>query len=424
MAIEVIMPALGMAQETGTLLEWLKSEGDEVEKGEPIMLVETDKTSVEIEANSTGYLANIEVQAGDEVPVGTRIALIVAEGEQVPNLKSSEKADTLQQPRVAADSTPVTPLARSVADAEGVEIRAVKPSGSRVRKDDVLAHLHAASQPHESQVILASPKAKRLIAESSLQLESVVGTGPNGAIIADDVLLALGANEQPASLPLNPSTSRVWQVMAKRLTESWQTVPHFYLTYEANVTAFNDWYSMVKQQTDLKITKTDLLLKLTSHALALHPQINARWENGAIIPNKNIHIGVAVAVDVGLQVPVIHNTGKLTLKELAVCRSQLVERARNGSLSIEDVSGGTFTVSNLGMYGVSEFCAIVNPPQAAILAIGAAEEKVVSLNGQFVSQSRMRMTLSCDHRVIDGATGALFMKSLVSLIESPMQIIE
>jgi len=212
--------------------------------------------------------------------------------------------------------------------------------------------------------------------------------------------------------------------MAKRLTESWQTVPHFYLTYEANVSALNDWYSNVRHQADPKITKTDLLLKLTSHALALHPQINAKWENGAIVFNEYVHVGVAVAIDGGLQVPVVHNTGRLTLRELAQCRSQLVERARNGSLSIEDVSHGTFTISNLGMYGVSEFCAIVNPPQAAILAIGAAEDKVVSVNGQFVSQSRMRMTLSCDHRVIDGATGALFMKSLVSLIESPMQIIE
>jgi pyruvate dehydrogenase E2 component (dihydrolipoamide acetyltransferase) len=385
-----------MAQETGTLLEWLKSEGDGVEKGEPIMLIETDKTTVEIEANGDGYLANIEAQPGDEVPVGTRIALIVAEGEEVPSYDPSEKVDTPPQQQVVGDTSLVTPL----------------------------AHSHEASQSTESQVILASPKAKRLAIESSLPLASIVGTGPNGAIIADDVLSALGGNEHLVSSPKNPSTSRVWQVMAKRLTESWQTVPHFYLTYEANVSALNDWYSSVKHQADPKITITDLLVKLTSHALALHPQVNAKWENGAIVYNKSVHVGLAVAVDVGLQVPVVHNTDRLTLRELAVCRSQKVERARNGSLSTEDVSNGTFTISNLGMYGASEFCAIVNPPQAAILAVGAAEEKVVSLNGKFVSQRRMRMTLSCDHRVIDGATGALFMKSLVSLIETPMQIIE
>lgn len=425
MAIEVIMPALGMAQETGTLLEWLKSEGDGVEKGEPIMLIETDKTSVEIEASGSGYLANIEAQPGDEVPVGTRIALIVAEGEQIPDREPAEKTtDTPQSQQVVTKTSPATPLARSVADAENIDIQAVTPTGSRIRKDDVVAHLHAASHSQESQVILASPKAKRLARELSLTLANIVGSGPDGAITADDVLSASGADAHPAPLPVNPSTSRVWQVMAKRLTESWQTVPHFYLTYEASESALNDWYSSVRQQDGPKITKTDLLVKLTSHALALHPQINARWENGAIIFNDHVHIGLAVAIDAGLQVPVIHDTGKLTLRELAVRRGQLVERARSGSLSAEDVSSGTFTISNLGMFGVSEFCAIVNPPQAAILAIGAAEEKVVSVNGQFVSQRRMKMTLSCDHRVIDGATGARFMQSLVSLIESPMQIIE
>lgn len=418
MAVEVIMPALGMTQETGTLIEWLKSEGDAVKKGEPLMVVETDKTAVEIESPGEGILRNVNAKPGDEFPVGSQIAVLVADGEAVPEAASAQtpgpqtqKAEIhVEQPTSAPAATP---LARSIAESENIDLHKVASSGAKISKADVLGYQN---QADEHSLILASPKARRLAKQASVSLESIVGTGPQGVIVASDV--------PPANATRSPQTGRVWQIMAKRLTESWQTVPHFYLTYDARLAGLNDWYRSLKNKPDSKVTITDLLTKIIGHALILHPQINASWRNGAIEFNDKVNIGLAVAVDAGLVVPVIHRANKQSVLDITNRRRQLVAQAREGTLTPDDVANGTFTISNLGMFGVREFSAIVNPPQAAILAVGMAEDRVVPANGQVVVQNQMTLTLSCDHRVIDGVTGARFMQTLISLLESPAQLID
>lgn len=417
MAVEVIMPALGMTQETGILVEWLKSEGDAVERGEPLMLVETDKSAVEIESPGSGTLRNVIAKTGDEFPVGTPIAVLVKDGEAVPEIAASTAPAGMPEPEATRPTvtTPATPLAKSIADKEGLDLKMVARTGDKVRKSDVLAHLELASAP---DVILASPKAKRLADEASIPLSSLTGSGPDGAIIAADVMVPGHSLVQR-----HHETSRLWQVMAKRLTESWQNVPHFYLTYEAKADGLNNWYRSLKKSSE-KVTVTDLLTRIVAHALELHPQVNGSWRNQAIVFNEQINVGLAVAIDDGLVVPVIHNANQRSIDELTDSRRDLIGKARSGSLRPDDFANGTFTISNLGMLGVSEFSAIVNPPQAAILAVGQAQDRAVVENGQLVVRNQMSLTLSCDHRVVDGAIGARFMQALVSLIESPALLIK
>lgn len=427
MAKDVIMPALGMAQETGILLEWLIPEGEEVKKGEPLMLVETDKTSVEIEASIDGRLVNIEAHEGDEVPVGTRIAILLAEGETAPKVEQSITPERQRAEKEPVKQQKITPLAKSIAIKENIDISALKGAGDKIRKEDVLAHLdkqqtHAISR----DVTLASPKARRQAAENDLSLSDIVGSGPDGAVLAGDIEAALGTPKSVSTkITGRPAgTSRLWQVMARRLTESWNTVPHFYLSAEVNMDNISNWHVDLRKRTGEKISLTDLLVKVTAKALQRHPRINASWQKDDILYQDHINIGLAVAVEDGLQVPVIRDANDLNMSEIAVRRAELVTAARENTLSLTDVSDGSFTISNLGMFGVDSFNAIVNPPQAAILATGKSEDKVVAVDGQMVIQKRMTMTLSCDHRVIDGATGAKFLQTLTELIEDPIRIMD
>lgn len=393
MATEVIMPALGMAQETGTLLEWLKADGEAVSKGEPIMLIETDKTSVEIEATADGKLVNITAEVGDEVPVGTCIAFIVADGEEIPAAGPGQAEGEL------ADEA-------DTAKAPAPEHSAVTSSNGQV----------STGQPEAG---LMSPKARRLAKEAGLSLSDIKGSGPAGAIVSGDLSARYTSTPEQSAVAESGSTSRIWKIMAERLTQSWQTVPHFFLNYEADVTQLETWRSELAGSDGPKITVTDLLIKLTADALERHPQANASWKKGAVAYNDEINIGLAVAIDDGLQVPAIRAANTLGVGEIAARRESLVSRARSNSLSLNDLSGGTFTISNLGMFGADSFCAIVNPPQAAILAVGKAEDKAVVVDGEIAIRKRMQLTLSCDHRVLDGVTGAKFMQTLVSLIEAP-----
>ncbi len=424
MAKDVIMPALGMAQETGTLIQWLKKPGDTITKGEPLMEIETDKATVEIEAPASGTLSSITAQAGDVIPVGQRIALILAPGE------SESSATPLSTPQpvstASTSSKPqtfsATPVAARLAAEHNLDITKIKTNGGQVRKEDVLAYIEERGKKKDlfSSRVLASPKAKRLAKENNIDLSTIKGTGPEGAILFSNIQSLLSTS--PITNNQLP-TSKMWRTMADRLTQAWTTIPHFYLMREVNASRLITWREKVQKNSAEKITFTDLLVKLTAVALRKYPRLNASWINENIVLNQDVNIGLAVAVDDGLLVPVIHHADEMNLTQLASSRSGIVTRAKSNKLTLDDLSGGTFTISNLGMYGVDAFNAIVNPPQAAILAVSRIADRVVPVNGQPLIQPMMTLSLSCDHRAVDGARGAEFLQALADLIEEPLQLL-
>jgi pyruvate dehydrogenase E2 component (dihydrolipoamide acetyltransferase) len=397
MATDVIMPALGMAQETGKILRWLKTEGETVSKGEPLMEIETDKVTVEVEAPADGTLA-LRAAEGDEVGVGKAVAVIVGAGEPVPEPASVDAAAA-----PSADAQPVQEIEPETAPA--------KKSRSSRRQ-------------------LASPKARRLAEEHGIELAAVAGSGPHGAVVAADVE-ALGGNGAVADVP--PSSfeegeelplGTVWTRMAERMSESWRTVPHFFLLRQVEATRLLAWRESLRSRAGYEgVTHTDLLVKLCAAALREHPRVNASWHDGKVLASAGVHVGIAVALEDGLVVPVVHDADVLDLQELAVRRKALVDTARSGRLRPEDVSGGTFTVSNLGMYGVDAFAAIVNPPQAAILAVGRITDRVIPVAGRPEVRPTLTLCLSFDHRVVDGARGAQFLDTLAGLMEEPAGLV-
>lgn len=429
MANEVIMPALGMAQETGRLVAWVKKEGEHVEKGDILMEVETDKTTVEVEATASGTLVNVTAEEGTDIPVGTVIALIVAEGEAPPpRTNGVEKPAAASADGKAAKAPPVaaTPVATRMADDLGIDLTLVTTQGKRITRADIEAYMDG-RRPVVSGRVLASPKARRLARERGIQLAAIAGTGPDGAVLADDVTryTVPAAQPTPTPSPDTPAqTGTMWRRMAERLTESWQTVPHFFLKRDVSMEAVIAWRESLKRRSDGKITYTDLLVKLVAAALGQHPHVNGRWNGEAVVFNDQINVGLAVAVDEGLIVPVIHDADMLGVTAIAERRAQIVERAQMGRLQPVDLQEGTFTISNLGMFGIDEFSAIVNPPQAAILAVGSINERVVPVDGQAVIRPMMTLSLSCDHRAVDGARGARFLDTLVQLIQDPLTVLD
>ncbi len=448
MATSVIMPALEMAQESGTLVNWLKQDGETVTKGEPLMEIETDKVTVEIEAPASGILGGILAHEGDVVPVGQTIAWILTPGETPPSsspasppsgrVASRPSNNGAKPPRSQSPgntSIEVSPLARNIADEHGIDLLLVKPSGKRIEKADVLAYIgeqqKSTDQVASSRTVSvlapnrtpASPKARRLAAERGLNLATVAGSGPEGAVLAEDVL-AVAEAVKPIGVE-TPGT--IWRLMAERMTTSWTTVPHFYLMREVDAGDLMEWRKrvtpMIEKRSGIKPTYTDLLVKLIGFALREHPRLNAAWANGNVQWNQEINIGIATAVEDGLIVPVIRDADTASLGEIAARRHDLVERAQNRKLRPADIAGGTFTLSNLGMYNVDAFNAIVNTPQAAILTVGRIADRVVPVNGQAVVRPMVVMTLSCDHRVVDGARAAQFLDDLTNLIEDPWRLL-
>jgi pyruvate dehydrogenase E2 component (dihydrolipoamide acetyltransferase) len=359
------MPALGMAQDTGKLVRWLKQEGDQVAKGEPLMEVETDKATVEVESPGTGTLSAITAAEGDDVAVGHPIALILAPGESPP-------------PHV---DTPPRRAGRSAHSAGWGETSSALP-------------LAATTRPP------ASPKARRLADERGLDISNVVGSGPGGAVLEEDVLQASGA----AAAPAEPA---LWRAMADNVTRSWRDAPHFFVMREVDAS------NLVAKRArgPLEATYTDLIVHAVAAALTRHPRMNGSA--------SEINIGLAVAVPDGLLVPVIRDADRLTVNELVARRKELLDRIRLGKLRAADLSGGTFTLSNLGMYGVDAFTAILTDGQAGILAVGRITNRVVAVQGAPAVRPTMMMSLSCDHRRVDGARAAEFMQSLVALLEKP-----
>ncbi len=407
MAEEIIMPALGMAQDTGKLVAWIKHEGDEVQKGEPIFEVETDKVTVEIEAPKSGRLANIAAREGDDVPVGQVIALLLAPGEEAPEMPAvgMPALEPVEMEEPAVMAAPVAPMPST--------------NGKAQRQMPTVA---------ASGVVLASPKARRLAQEYGYDLTQISGNGPEGAVLAEDVITFSPSSAPQTTVVGQPvsatriETSTAWRIMAERLTQAWQTIPHFILKREVDVTELIAWREKVKNRYETKVTYTDLLVKICATALAQHPRANASWHD-EIVANDQINVGLAVAVEDGLLVPVVHSADRLGLAAIAARRSELVDRSLSNKLKLDDMQGGTFTISNLGMYGIDTFNAIVNPPQAAILAVGGIIQKYIVVNGEAQVRPIMTLSLSCDHRVLDGARAAEFLNTIASLMQEPLLLL-
>jgi pyruvate dehydrogenase E2 component (dihydrolipoamide acetyltransferase) len=521
MATDVILPALGMSQETGKIVQWLKAEGEQVAKGEPLAEIETDKATVEIEAPADGVLAHVAFTAGDDVPVGQVIAAILAVEEapepqseraqgtrgdhlhpraatRAPTLPNSTPAPTdmmgQQSGRGQQDArgqqgamerqsvkgqqgamerqgemgqrsvrgqqdemgqqgvrgqrgainraqTGASPLASRIAAEHNLDLSQVKSAGKRIQKADVLAYLQnqdkAAPTKATARLMMASPKARRLAAEQGKDLAVITGTGPGGAVLAADVLAAtvqappateevaevIAATETSAATANELTLGNTWRIMAQRTTQSWTSVPHFYLVREVNASRLITWREHILKRSAEKVTYTDLLVKIAAAALRMHPRLNVSWSEGNITLKQEVHIGLAVAIEEGLVVPVIHRADTLSLGEIARQRMELTAKAPAGKLRPQDISDGTFTISNLGMYNVDAFNAIINQPQAAILAVGRISERVVPVHSQPAVQPMMVLTLSCDHRAVDGARGAQFLDTIATLIEEPLGLL-
>jgi pyruvate dehydrogenase E2 component (dihydrolipoamide acetyltransferase) len=393
MATSVVMPALEMAQETGKIVSWLKKEGETVRKGEVLLEVETDKAVVEVEAIADGILTGVKSREGDVVPVGQTIAWLVAPGEQPP-----------------ADSPTAAPAARATTSTVG----ALGEAQGRLRSQTAPTETGEGSRSPQ-----ISPKARRLAKEKGVDITRIAGTGPGGTITSEDVLKATEAAEAPAATAeAAPASvlSAVARLMAERTTQSWTQVPHFFLVREV------DARGLIELREKLGVTvvtHTDLLVAISARVLAKHPKMNASWDNGSIRLNPSINISIAMAVQDGVVGAVIPNADKTTINDIASHRKELTERARSGRLKPADVSGGTFTITNLGMYNVDAFNAIIPPPQAAILAVGRIADRVVAVNGQPAVRPMMTLTLSGDHRVVDGAQAAMFLNDLAEAIRIP-----
>jgi pyruvate dehydrogenase E2 component (dihydrolipoamide acetyltransferase) len=403
MATDVIMPALGVAQQTGTLLKWLKSEGEQVTKGEPLMEVETDKATVEIEAAASGILAQVTAQIGDEVPVGQRIALILAPGETPPAPPGRSVPPDLQ--RGSTDKS-VSDAMLSASEASQLEPEIVRP---------------APQNDSTTGRILASPAAKRLARERAIDLAILRGSGPEGAILANDVLRAShafhGKGLPSATAELRP-LSPMRRIIGERMSQSKLTTPHFYVSVEIDMTRVLRARGEYKERQAFVVPSVnDFILHACARALSATPALNASYTESGIQQHPEINLGMAVALDEGLVVPVIRQADRLAMEELAEQTRRLAERAQNKKLSPQDYEGGTFTVSNLGMLGVDHFIAIINPPQCAILAAGRVAPRVVTDGDGIEIRSTMTASLSADHRVVDGAIAARFLNHLKQSLE-------
>jgi pyruvate dehydrogenase E2 component (dihydrolipoamide acetyltransferase) len=391
MAISVVMPALEMAQETGKLVSWKKKAGDQVKKGEMLLEVETDKAVVEIEAQGDGILGGVTAKEGDVVPVGQTIAWLLKPGEQPPaNVAAAQTGRKM-------DSAP----AAAAAVAAPAALEPVSAAGARI-----------------------SPKARRLAREHGVDIATLRGSGPGGEILAEDIMKSgagggVAAQATPPAAAARPpeAVSSIGRIMAERTTQSWTTVPHFFVTRDVDATALNAtrqrWIPIIEKSHGVKVTHTDLIVAAVARALHLHPRMNGSWANDTITLNSHVNVALAMAVENAVVTAVIKDTDRIGLGDIAKQRKELAERARANRLQPADITGATFTISNLGMFNVDAFTAIIVPPQAGILAVGAIADRVVARDGLIGVRPTVNLTLSSDHRVVDGARAAAFLNDVV-----------
>jgi pyruvate dehydrogenase E2 component (dihydrolipoamide acetyltransferase) len=395
-ANEVKLPRLGQGMEAGTITKWLKSPGDQVEKGEPLFEIDTDKVTQEVESDYAGVLLKITLESG-EAPVGQTIAYIGKEGEEVAEAPAPEPAEPEAAPEPAKVSDTAapreTPAETTVSDTSG-------SNGGRIK---------------------ASPLARRIARERGIELSSLQGTGPEGRIVAED--FERGAASAPAAVPAGEIESvpltNIRKTIARRLTAAWQA-PVFQLTVSADMTRANELVARSRElNPDVRVTVTDLLTKVCAQALMRHRDVNVQYAEDALLKFPTANVGIAVAAPQGLIVPVIRSVERLSLAEVGTARTEIVGRARDNKLTTADLEDGTFTISNLGMFGIEQFVAVINPPQAAILAVGATVDTPVARDGQVVVRPMLTMTLTVDHRAVDGAAGADFLRTVKQFVEEP-----
>jgi pyruvate dehydrogenase E2 component (dihydrolipoamide acetyltransferase) len=418
MATEVKLPRLGQGMESGTVVRWLKQEGERVEKGEPLYELDTEKVTQEVEAEASGVLLKIAVQEG-EVPVGQTVAVIGEEGEDVPQAEEAEEPEETEVDETPQEEGSRAPE-RDAEREEGAEASATRDYSEQVTE---------VREPQRNGRVKASPLARRIARERGIDLAQLRGTGPEGRIVAEDVERAeIAPAEAPAAAPaaapsgeveVVPLTS-IRKTIARRLTEAWQA-PVFQISMSADMSRA---LTLRRQLVELakdgpKPTISDVLTKIAASALMRHRRLNAEFAGEEVRIHPSANVGMAVATDRGLVVPVIRGAERLSIQEIAAARVELVDRARSGKLQQADLEGGTFTISNLGMFGVEQFVAVLNPPQVAILAVGAVEEKPVVRDGEFVARPLMSLTLTCDHRAVDGADAADFLRTVRSMLEEP-----
>lgn len=411
MATKVVMEALSPTMEEGRLVEWKKSEGDPVATGDVLAEVETDKAVMELVARADGVLLKQVVTAGTTVPVAEAVAWIGQAGEAIPS-----GGGTSAPPAAAVPTAPPTPEVAAAASPAPVAPPPAPAVGSNVSSDR----------------IKASPVARRVAGERGLDLAQISGTGPEGRIIKRDVDAAIG---QPTAVSLvrtsrpgagyaDVSLTQMRKAIAKRLVQSIGPIPTFYLTAEVDMERAADARrALLARDPDGKFSFNDIIIRATAAALRLHPLVNAWWLDDRIRQWHEVHIGVAVAIEDGLITPVIRDADQKGLREISAEVRELAGRAKAKRLQPEEYTGATFTISNLGMFGIDEFTAIINPPEVGILAVGRIEPKPVVVDGTVTVRQRMRLTLSCDHRVIDGATGAQFLQTLVGMLENPLALV-
>ena len=433
MASEVKLPRLGQGMESGTIVKWLVSEGDSVEKGDPLYELDTDKVTQEVEAEASGVLLKIAVSEG-EVEVGRTIGVIGEEGEEV----SAESGD----PEGEKETGPAPPATEQARD-EGAEQSAEKPAeapsraperergraASATPKLEQEAREHGSGASADGGRVKASPLARRIARERSVDLASLSGTGPEGRVVAEDVERAAASAPAPVGTEAGgaPSDeaevrqlSSVRRTIARRLTQAWQA-PVFQIGMSADMARVVELRERLVERAGegVRPTVTDVLTKACAVALVRHREVNAHFVDDAIHVYGTANVGIAVAIPEGLVVPVIGSCESRTIAGIAAARAELVERTRGGKLQRADLEGGTFTISNLGMYGVEQFTAVLNPPQVAILAIGAIEDRPVISDGELDVKQLMQLTLTCDHRAVDGATAAEFLGSVKAFLEEP-----
>lgn len=406
MATEIVMPKLGLTMESGAISAWLVEEGQEVQKGQALLEIATDKVTMEVEAQADGILRKILVPPGEEVPVSTTIGVIAAADEDIGSYSTA--APSAPAPAAAASSTPAAPAPAAAAPPTPSAPPPTPSADSDGRR------------PHKT-----SPKARKIAAEHGLDLSGIRGSGPAGRIVSADVLaLVERVQPAPAAAPVpvaegRVELSRAEQVAGERLTASYQQIPHIHLSMDVSAV----WLQQFRTGYELegkKISFNDLIVKATARTLSEFPRVNSLEEGEHFRYASEINVGIAVAAEQGLVVPVIRAAAEKTIEEIALEGTRLIDAARRGQLRPDDMLGGTFTISNLGMFGVSRFTAIINPPQVAILAVGAIENRVVASGADaFAVRPQLTLTLAADHRVVDGALGARFLARLKEVLETP-----
>jgi pyruvate dehydrogenase E2 component (dihydrolipoamide acetyltransferase) len=441
MATKVIMPKLSPTMEEGQISRWLKKEGDKVSMGEPLAEIDTDKATMEMQALGNGVLRKILINEGQSAPLGQLIAVIGEPDEDIASLLSEAPAQPQLQEQKETDTPPPAPdVAQPQPQAKAAAAASAAPAPAPRAVDNGRQPQAAAS---DSGRMIVSPLAARMAADAGIDLRSLQGSGPGGRIIKRDIEAAIS---QPQAAPAAPSyprvvettrfqqvgasayrdepASQIRQTIAKRLVTSLGPVPHFFLTSEIEMDRAAEMRKGINAlDPDLKISVNDIIIKVAAAALIQHPEVNASFQEKFVRYYEQADIGVAVAIEDGLITPVVRAANQKSLSQIAAEVRELAERARSKRLKPEEYTGATFSISNLGMFGIDEFTAVINPPEGAILAVGAMTAKPVVRENEIVIRQMMRVTMSCDHRVIDGATGARFLQTFKKILENPLYLV-